>query len=211
MLPEERVRVASGCPEIYNLTTLPRVQQLLKPNSMITFNRYFDLALVSPMMMITQKIDQFQHGDLLIPIKFYCEENKILGLCPLKAADQDDRTVPLDRIIELEPEILKTTYEENNPVCTKAGDNDIVIRPGSSIASGDYIVVRGQYYKVSSIGFDDPRTLKEGVMHKVYIEGKFKNTVNGARLHYKKIPKIHGYFRLFDRSMLQPHHPVTLS
>ena len=202
--------MARGCPQSYELTTLWRVARLFESDNMICVNRYDDMALLEPMMMITHQIDNFQRGDLVIPIKSN-GQNKILALCPLKAIDQDDRTVALDSIIKFHPDVLKTTYEKGNPVSTIKGENDITILPGSEIAERNYLEVRRKLYRVNSVGDEDPLFRMYGRKHKVYIDVKFEHTVKNNRLHFKNMPLIHGYVHEFEKFILQHHNPVTIS
>ena len=201
--------------EMYQLLSGRRCAEIFGINAVANSNKDNDWALLLPQMVVKLSLsDKLSLGDIVMPVDIICDDNKkpstVIVFSPAVPDDTGYERISLRGLFGVQGEndivpFLPVIGIEGYPVTTTKGDDYISIKSGSPLEVGDYLIVRGQGYKVRHITEDDAFTSQYSKKNIVTIWGVFKNNVNAQKLRFRKMPKFSGWLHTVHFSKLARH------
>ena len=210
MLQEEKVTSSKHC-VWHQITTLHRMVETFGLSPLISFNKYNDVALAMPQFVISVENGFLKRGDIVFPLS-KVDDQTLTVFVPGGHDDAHTEKIPLGRILGKdlnEEDILPICSEEGYAVTVKKGDNWVSIKSGSSISTGDYLVIRGKRYEVIAIS-DDAFTKTEGDRDILRTRKSFENNSNRQKLRFVKSINLVGQICTVDVAHTHKYRPVDL-
>ena len=191
----------------FNINSIKRTIDIFGLNPLICFNKFGDLALATPIMVVRKDFGSVVKGQLVIKV----DDKKVF----VPGGFEEKSVCPLHVVIgkkRLDPAILPVKCVEGCPITVKKGRDFVSVRSeaGDHIEEGDFLVVRGKSYLVYAKNNDDAFTTVEGERNIIRIKGTFLNNVTRQKFQYRKCPNLCGEILSVDESFLLPYRPIDI-
>ena len=201
------------------LKTLRLVSKIFGSTNIVKFNEHKDLSIVSPLLYVTTVHDDLGRGDIVIPIcklPPISEDAEDQNFHVFVPSDSDDllggvSAIPLNTLFPCNPSIFREERLEGFSLSTDKGFNFVSVKANHGLNVGDFLVVRGKFYKISEIHPDDGCSSSlEGSRNMIYVDRNFENTVNRQAFRFKRMVNIYGRLLSIPVSKLNVFRGVSI-